>query len=208
MTPQTIRTKSRQSLSESNVDVVYRYSGKSSLVINDTIQVEASRGTSISTEEARFIKVIILPYIISSLTNDKVCLTAPKSQPRSNQNVYRISNKKKKASTPSPLSFRIHPKTTAFFLTLLTQTSLAPAGGSPVHPPSQLRIVLVSLSVYVLVAGRLVGQFVTVGAQLVMVLVFVTTMVEKPVLVICPLVCGATGVAVGGGGDAQPPLQL
>ena len=76
------------------------------------------------------------------------------------------------------------------------------------HPPSQLRIVLVSLSVYVLVAGRLVGQFVTVGAQLVMVLVFVTMMVEKPVLVICPLVCGATGVTVGEGGEAQPPLQL
>ena len=76
------------------------------------------------------------------------------------------------------------------------------------HPPSQLRTVLVSLSVYVLVAGRLVGQSVTVGAQLVIALVFVTMMVERPVLVNCPLVCSATGATVGEGGDAQPPLQL
>ena len=101
VTPQTIRTKSRQSLSESNVDVVYRYSGKSSLVINDTIQVKASRGTSISSKEARFIEVI-LPYIISSLTKDKVCITGARIQPRSTK-TYIEYPIRKEPSSQSPL---------------------------------------------------------------------------------------------------------
>ena len=47
-------------------------------------------------------------------------------------------------------------------------------------------MVLVSASVYVDVAGKLAGQSVTAGGQLVIVLVLVTTTVDRLVVVICP----------------------
>lgn len=63
----------------------------------------------------------------------------------------------------------------------------APAGAGPVQPPSQLRMVLVSASVYVDVAGKPAGQLITAGGQVAIVVVLVITTVDTLVVVICPV---------------------
>ena len=102
------------------------------------------------------------------------------------------------------------------FLTLLIQTSFAPTGAAPVHPPSHTNTVFVCVSEYVVVAGKLAGQSVSMGAQLVIVLVLTTTAIETVVLVTCSRVlvvwsrAGVIrgGISVGRGGGRQPPGQL
>ena len=62
----------------------------------------------------------------------------------------------------------------------LTQTPVGLTGAGPVHPPSQTITVHVFVSEVVVEAGQLA----TVAGQLVMVMVFTTTVVESVVLVL------------------------
>ena len=85
----------------------------------------------------------------------------------------------------TPLFIPTPPSQSSTFLHLRTQTSFTPTGAAPVHPPSHVNTVLVCVSSYVVVAGKLAGQYVIVGAQLLMTLLLTTAVVERVVRVTC-----------------------